>query len=105
MSPPAERDPKTQHAPEVLSEIAQFLLNITPKDEICNSLVYGKSMLKDVKSLVCISRILIFHLIFASSFRWRPGRETPESRAEKMCREGLGASPKVWQAPLFFSDS
>ena len=38
-----------QHAPEVLHKIAQFLLNITPKDEFCNSLIYGKSLLKDVK--------------------------------------------------------
>lgn len=88
-----------QHAPEVIREIAQFLLNITPKNELCNYLVYGKSLLKDVKLLLCISQILIFLLTFASSFRWRPGRETPESRADKMCREGLGASPRDWQAP------
>lgn len=104
-SPPAERDPKTQHAPEVVREIAQFLLNITQKVEFCNCLVCGKSLLKDVKSLLCISLILIFLLIFASSFRWRCGRETPTSRADKMCREGTGASPRVWQAPPFFSDS
>lgn len=87
------------------SPFVQFLLNITTSGQFCNSLIYGKSMLMNVKSLVCISKILIFVLIFASSFRWRLGRETPESRAEKMCREGLGASPRDWQALPFFSDS
>ena len=76
-------------AGDLSGQFVRFLLNIITKGEFCKYLVYGKSLLKDVKWLLCISRILIFLLTFATSFRWRCGRETPTSRADKMCPWGI----------------
>lgn len=49
-------------------DFAPFLLNITFHGRFCNLLVYGKTLLANVKYLVNIPPILIFLRTFALPF-------------------------------------